>query len=1132
VTLTFKLDGFPSDISWMLKRHDDGRIVDSRPAGFYNKEREVVLHHVEVRKGYEYEFTMTDYFGDGLGGFVKLYYGKANIFGSSPMDKIAEVDGFVGHHYKVTFTARFPTSIDQDIAPTVPSPTPAPTGCVDYIDYETNKNPFDKEPIFTTAALEFGVSESICSYHSSYADCTNESREDCQWIFLTQGERKGKCRVDPIAKCLQKGTCVCNTEDFHGGDSNGILFHVPISITARDISPYASSVSYVERYEFPEIQNQRHPQDDSFFISKVDFTGRELEYSFLSDNPTVTSQTKSIFFKLHYLYTDVPIVGELWNGMGLSVSIDTSGVSHIIRINGKNYVLPMRLKIWTCTQIAITPDTLYVSGSPLPRVLSEELLIPPTGLNIRLGHFSGELFDVRVYSGISSQSQVFEVGARCASPNDPATIKKYEDIETHFLRWSCSEINPLAYRRVPTGGIQTYGSGAFATLWLAPIQDPLDENNYLNIPEGSFDEEFFFQHAKLQSYQWERHYFENDMIAFILEPYRMFSLDETQDWAVKTFNNPCRYIHQNNNDWDFPLYSDGIIPKWTAERYAYDFGGSMDAVFDLGMMYRIKEYHGYGFFTHEAFHQFHATLVDTYDAQPSGWMQESGAESAPAMLFPGGFRILAAVALAPAWPLGFGDTQYDASNSRVLSNPHIFTTELSLGNRIRGGHYYGTWILWWFLSEHAGLPHLLGQMFSVDRNLQAYWHGKLFILRLLLRSNNIDLGDAWSIFLAHFRTWDFKNGSILKESERVDFEWLKGDGEFSSDTTLEGRKTSATINPFVGTDRIFIPGPSSLRPTPFSWNCLTSIGIAPNKVIGITIRWDDGMGFASNTSPLNIVQQHSGCDEDDRFFQTVIVLHNPKTNERLYWKLKGKRPQTLYLHTGNNDSVSLHIILTPTPPVDYSGGRNAGIDSFVTPLPIYSYAYKVDIMNSVPIESFLSAPAEKEFGIVKFDRASNEPWFSSKCSCLDDPDDPDVGRLCLLPSFHDALPVPVSQPSRSPTSFPTAPPTLSPTTSPPTLAPTLAPTTKAPTRKPTPLPTTKAPTPAPTTKAPTNSPTTKAPTSKSPTRSPTSKAPTKQPTSKAPTPFPTKRRRFRDELNNVSVPTKMTSKPQVNKRDQ
>ncbi len=104
------------------------------------------------------------------------------------------------------------------------------------------------------------------------------------------------------------------------------------------------------------------------------------------------------------------------------------------------------------------------------------------------------------------------------------------------------------YGRAPTDGMQTYGSGAFASLWMRPIEDPLNPGNYLNIPEGYFDKEYFFQQAKLQSYQWERNYFEDDMIGFVLEPYRMFTTDEMPDWSKRTFNNPCRYIHQNNNN--------------------------------------------------------------------------------------------------------------------------------------------------------------------------------------------------------------------------------------------------------------------------------------------------------------------------------------------------------------------------------------------------------------------------------------------------------------------------------------------------------------------------------------------------------------------------------------------------------
>jgi hypothetical protein len=1092
ITFVLKHDEFPMDISWILSQTVDGTIVDSRQAGFYANPRDIDVHHIAVVPGFTYSLRIVDDFRDGFQGYVKLYYGKVTIFGSPPMDLIAFVDGFAGSEEYVNFTARLPTSTASP-TPVPLSPTPAPTKCVESLNYEVKSYAFTVDPVYTSTRFEFGISEAICASRTNYVDCTNEDREDCQWIFLTQGNRNGKCRVDPISKCLETGNCVCSTTDFHGGDSKGILFHVPISITARDISPNNKRLSYFETYDIPFDQNPKHPQDDTFFISKVDFTGRQLHYVFDMTNPTITTSIKSVFFKLHYLYTDIPLQGTIWDGLGLTVSINTSTTNQTIRINGKRYILPKKLKIWTCTQIAITPSTLYVAGIAIPRLVAEETSVPPNGFSLRLGSFSGELFDVRVYSGAASHNQVHEVGARCAGPNDVATITKYEDIETLFLQKSCQELTPFMYGQAPTDGIQTYGSGAFATLWMRPIEDPLNPGVYLNIPEGFFDEEFFFQHAKLQSYQWERHYFEHDMIGFVLEPYRMFTNDEMPDWSKKTFNNPCQYIHQNNNNWDFPLYNEGVIPKWTVQYYSRKYGGSPDAVFDLGMLYRNGGFDGYGFFTHEAFHGFHVNLVSTYNAQPSGWMQESSAESAPAHLFPGGRLTMAGFVMAPAWPLSF-------SGDDIPANAHIFSTRLSLSDRIRGGHYYGSWVLWWFLSQHAGLPHLLGQMFSVDRRIDAYWPGKLFLLRLLLRSNDIDLGDAYAIFIAHLRTWDFKNGALLEEMERLDFVATG----FASTTTMEERKTAAYINQTVGTNGAYVSGPNDLRPSPFSWNCLTGPGIAAGKVLGISIRWADGMGFASDATPAKVVQQHAGCDNDIRFYNSIVVLHDNATDERRYWKVKGKDPGTLYIDTGNDGPVTLHVLLLPTPPVDYAGGRNVATDEFVTPVPAYSYEYRVDVLDSVPIGKSVSASAEKEFGIVKFDRSADLAWFSSQCSCLDDPDDASTGRICVRPVFKDASPIPMLSLTRRPTLAPILAPTRRPTTLFPTRSPTFARTrrpslfpTRPPTRSPTRIPTKKYPM-----RPPTRSPT-RTPTKRYPTRSPT-RSPTRIPMEKKPTRSPTR----------------------------
>jgi hypothetical protein len=94
----------------------------------------------------------------------------------------------------------------------------------------------------------------------------------------------------------------------------------------------------------------------------------------------------------------------------------------------------------------------------------------------------------------------------------------------------------------------------------------------------------------------------------------------------------------------------------------------------------------------------------------------------------------------------------------------------------------------------------------------------------------------------------------------------------------------------------------------------------------------------------------------------------------------------------------------PTPPVDYSGGQNLATDAKVVPLPIYTYRYKVDILSSLPNGASAATPASKVFGVVKFDSSSAQGWFSAKCSCPDNPNDPEYGFICLDRTSKGAVP--------------------------------------------------------------------------------------------------------------------------------
>lgn len=1114
VTVQIRFDNFASDNSWNIADEANSVIIASGSG--YSDGLKNVTQIIPVTLGATYRFNMFDSYGDGLrNGYFAVFFGNkpTNID-----DLLVYNDQFVSdvmgsRQDSVVFTTTRPLTPAPTVAPPslYPQPTYAPTSCNEEgDDFSVLASPFSSRPVIKNAKNVFPLTNDFCTNKLNYRDCTNEFREDCQWIFLPSSRSKGKCRIDPISKCLKIGNCVCNTEDFHGGSgdyANGIVFHVPISVTARDISKFANLLTYAEYYWTPTNNaNTKHPHDENFFISKVDFTSRQLTYNFEVTSPLYNGigSGYTIAFKLHYLYMDMPLVGTIMSGLGMNVTIDTSGSYQVISINQKRYILPRPLKIWTCTSVVITPTTLFVAGNAITRVVGVESPSPTNTHDLTLGNFPGELFDVRVYSGTLSASQIRRVGAKCTNPNDPAAMKVSRDLDLYYDRNGCDSRIRL-YVTEPTTGGQTYGSGPFATLWVAPKENPFVAGIFYDIPEGTpdyehksfhpvLDVEYFFQHKKLQTYLWEKYYFESDMISFPMEPYRYFkNTSQVPKFAASVWNNPCRYLNQNNNLWDFPLYNTDYVPKWVAK--------SSDEVFDLRDMFYKHGGPGYQYVAHEMFHEFQQTLYLTYSSSMSWFLSESGASSGPSLTFPGTNVIYASLPLAISYPLGFENPP-----SSATANAHFLTPELSFSGAISVGHLYNSWILWWFLAEHAGMPHLGGQMYSNEKYTAGYYNGVLSMVRMYVEGEGMDLGDVWSIFVAHYRTWDFLMGDVFIIAEASDFDnTLKNTNPpLPSNTTLENRKTTVYLSPTSGTLANWVRGPMALRPGPFGWNCLTMNGVAANRFVMIDVAWSDGMGFQINTNPPALPVQQKGCDNDLRFYNSMVVVHTPSTGERRYWKVKGKTPATVVIGTGSTGPVTIYILLIPTPPTDYAGGRYKATNTFMYPIPIYEYQYKVSVSSSLP-SGYVQSPQEPtKNGIVTFAPATKGYW-SVNCTCIDDP--AGVGNACVDPVFF-------SSPITTPTIRPTIPPANTPTTisltkvpttnaltkAPTTIAPTKTPTTNTPTKS----PKTTSPTKSPTTTAPTRVPTTIAPTKKAPTRNPTKKAPTRAPFKKAATRVPTK----------------------------
>jgi hypothetical protein len=504
----------------------------------------------------------------------------------------------------------------------------------------------------------------------------------------------------------------------------------------------------------------------------------------------------------------------------------------------------------------------------------------------------------------------------------------------------------------------------------------------------------------LQNYLWEKYYFENDMMAFNLKPYRSFSEAEIPEFARSTWNNPCRFMHQSNNLWSYPFYRDSVLNKWTVD----DNADSPDDVFDLATIFRQRNFDGYDTIAHETFHEFTGSLYKTYASSIGPdylWLSESTASFASAYTFPamvGNFYV--GFPLAIAFPLGFCDRYecYQDTNDSDAKNSHFLTPELSMNASVRGGHIYGSWRMWWFLAEYADMPHVLGQMMSLMRVTSGEWNGKLHSLRMLVEAENLDLGDVWGVFLAHHRTWDFGEiGAAMakaEESQLADVKEFYPD-TFPSDVNLEKRKTTVELNPRTGTRGNLLAGPLVQRPGPFGWNCLTARGVQPNRFVSISVHWDDGMGFPANTEPPMLPTWQSGCDEDTRFFNSMVVMHNTVTGNRQYWKLKGKRPSTLHIKTGDVGLFTIHILLVPTPPTDYVGATD--LDKQVKgTIPIYSYKYSVAILDSMPngVTSLPREASKRSNGIVYFDLAK-PGWWPIRCTCIFEV----ASGLCVEPTF-------------------------------------------------------------------------------------------------------------------------------------
>ncbi|KAH8071541.1 hypothetical protein JL720_11427 [Aureococcus anophagefferens] len=607
--------------------------------------------------------------------------------------------------------------------------------------------------------------------------------------------------------------------------------------------------------------------------------------------------------------------------------------------------------------------------------------------------------------------------ARCGDPGD---LKMLLDLETEFLRGGCTP----DVDAVPSDeGIQTYGSGAFGTLWVAPAEygtewwttdfDEVPPGTNANFNSGMFDElvagdlydlteemldlDHYFQEQKMLSHVWEN----------------------ARDW-----NNPCRFLHQHNNGWLFPFYG-SAIEKWEPTDDA--------AVFDLRSLYYDRGHSGYGFVVHETFHGFQGELCGTYGTCGGRWLAESTASFGCDFNFPGTDTYTAPYVVTPPIPLNmFFDVE-----------PSTHFIDLGISDGVRGGHIYGAFLFWSFLANHAGQPGAVGKMYSVDLGNA----GELLKLRALLFAEGLDLGDVFANFVAHLRTvddplfadeislmietsFDAYNAGIWADNEDggcpVACDTCEVDDCADSDSWTYGgdddQDCAWTTVAVSGATAGSVAGPADSRPGPFGWNALKLDGFDAGDFVTITVAWDDLDTDDATANPAALNKVHASC-VNDRFFSARVVRLGAD-GVRTYWKMDGKNPDPVTVEISVGDVV--HVLLVPTPPADYVDHPERLYDTF-EPVPHYGYGYEVAVADS----GSETAAADMAYGVLAY--ADRGDWFETRCTCLtlsDDLSDCWAPRRARRDDRVPVLGAPTTTPapSRAPTPAPSRAPTTTTTT--------------------------------------------------------------------------------------------------------
>lgn len=283
------------------------------------------------------------------------------------------------------------------------------------------------------------------------------------------------------------------------------------------------------------------------------------------------------------------------------------------------------------------------------------------------------------------------------------------------------------------------------------------------------------------------------------------------------------------------------------------------------------------YWLHENFHSYHGRLGGYLGQGGSKFLLESTASwgadhNIPAVMD----TLLAYYSMHPHLPL------WTIQNSPV---------DQRAGHEFKGGHQYGAYIFWSYLTNYVVSKNLIGDIFN-DTRAGSRPAEPAYDL-LALQGHNMKT--VFADFAARITTWDIKDGPQYEEAEQASLRRMKG---AKPDAETFDNKITAVYDP-NGTGNQWTPVPEQYIPGSWAFNAYrTDI---------------DHNGFyilAVNTDPSN--PPHAD-------FQARVVVHNPNSQQRTYHLMNiASAGQTSILRVPVSAGDRLYLVVATTPDI-FSG---------------------------------------------------------------------------------------------------------------------------------------------------------------------------------------------------------------------